>query len=169
MYDLFEQYEEIVKKGEGKPIRISKDIPVDKVLSLSSGKMLQIESDYDTNDIDDNISLKREIKDVIETLKEREADVIKMHFGIGGVNALTITEIAERFSLTRERVRAIKEKALRRLRHRARSTKLRPFAIMSPNAKNLVDYSQKYSRELEKERTEHNKIKQNQNKRSNNE
>ena len=56
LYELFEQYKEIVQKSKGKPIKISKDIPVDKVLSLSSVEMLQIESDYDTNDIDNKIS-----------------------------------------------------------------------------------------------------------------
>ena len=183
LYDLFEQYEELVQKSEGKPIRISKDIPIDKMLSLSSNEMLQIESDYDIVDIDDEISLKKEIEDVIETLKEREADIIKMHFGLGNVSKssqkvlnknadsvsspLALSEIAKIFGITKERTRQIKEKALRRLRHRSISRKLRPFAKISPKEveKNLqqhrycssYDYSKKHSRELERDKIEHDK------------
>jgi RNA polymerase primary sigma factor len=66
-------------------------------------------------------SLKDEIRQSLDTLKDRERQVIKMYFGIGRDYALTLNEIGEEFSLTRERVRQIKEKAIRRLRHRSRS------------------------------------------------
>lgn len=69
-------------------------------------------------------SLRQEIRDALETLKNRERDVIKMYFGIDREYALTLNEIGEVFSLTRERVRQIKEKAIRRLRHKSRSKKL---------------------------------------------
>jgi RNA polymerase primary sigma factor len=72
-------------------------------------------------------SLKQEIRDALETLKEREKDVIKMYFGIDRDYALTLNEIGEEFHLTRERVRQIKEKAIRRLRHKSRSKKLRMY------------------------------------------
>ncbi|MEA1881953.1 MAG: RNA polymerase sigma factor RpoD/SigA [Candidatus Marinimicrobia bacterium] len=72
-------------------------------------------------------SLKDEIRQSLETLKERERQVIKMYFGIGRDYALTLNEIGEEFSLTRERVRQIKEKAIRRLRHRSRSKSLRTY------------------------------------------
>jgi RNA polymerase primary sigma factor len=72
-------------------------------------------------------SLKQEIRDALDTLKERERDVIKMYFGIDREYALTLNEIGEEFSLTRERVRQIKEKAIRRLRHKSRSKKLRTY------------------------------------------
>lgn len=72
-------------------------------------------------------SLKQEIRGALSTLKERERDVIKMYFGIDRDYALTLNEIGEEFSLTRERVRQIKEKAIRRLRHKSRSKKLRAY------------------------------------------
>ncbi|MCP4932414.1 MAG: RNA polymerase sigma factor RpoD/SigA [Candidatus Marinimicrobia bacterium] len=72
-------------------------------------------------------SLKDEIRQSLDTLKERERQVIKMYFGIDRDYALTLNEIGEEFSLTRERVRQIKEKAIRRLRHRSRSKSLRTY------------------------------------------
>ncbi|MBC8491630.1 MAG: RNA polymerase sigma factor RpoD/SigA [Candidatus Marinimicrobia bacterium] len=72
-------------------------------------------------------SLKQEIRDTLSTLKERERDVIKMYFGIDREHALTLNEIGEIFSLTRERVRQIKEKAIRRLQHKSRSNELRAY------------------------------------------
>ena len=72
-------------------------------------------------------SLQEEVENSLETLKGRERDVIKMYFGIGREYALTLNEIGEEFNLTRERVRQIKEKAIRRLRHRSRSKKLRAY------------------------------------------
>lgn len=72
-------------------------------------------------------SLKQEIKDALDTLKNRERDVIKMYFGLDREYALTLNEIGEEFSVTRERVRQIKEKAIRRLRHKSRSKKLRAY------------------------------------------
>ena len=72
-------------------------------------------------------SLKQEIRDALSTLKERERDVIRMYFGIDREYALTLNEIGEEFDLTRERVRQIKEKAIRRLRHKSRSKKLRAY------------------------------------------
>jgi len=72
-------------------------------------------------------SLEKEVRDALQTLKDREKDVIKMYFGIDREYALTLNEIGEEFGLTRERVRQIKEKAIRRLRHRSRSKKLRSY------------------------------------------
>jgi len=74
-----------------------------------------------------NDSLKDEIRQSLDTLKERERQVIKMYFGIERDYALTLNEIGEEFNLTRERVRQIKEKAIRRLRHRSRSKTLRTY------------------------------------------
>ncbi|GBD87178.1 RNA polymerase sigma factor SigA [bacterium BMS3Abin03] len=72
-------------------------------------------------------SLKAEIERAISTLSEREAEVIKLYFGINEDHSLTLEEIGERFNLTRERVRQIKEKAIRRLRHASRSKNLRTY------------------------------------------
>lgn len=74
-----------------------------------------------------NESLKEEIRACLDSLKDRERDVIKMYFGIDRDYALTLNEIGEEFSLTRERVRQIKEKAIRRLRHKSRSKNLKTY------------------------------------------
>ena len=72
-------------------------------------------------------SLKREIKRAIATLTPREADVIKLYFGIDEEHPMSLDEIGERFELTRERVRQIKEKAIRRLKHTSRSKILKTY------------------------------------------
>ncbi len=66
-------------------------------------------------------SLRIEIERALETLTPREADVIKLYFGLGDHQPMTLEEIGETFDLTRERVRQIKEKAIRRLKHTSRS------------------------------------------------
>ena len=72
-------------------------------------------------------SLKVEIEKALDSLTPREAEVINLYFGLHHEKALTLEEIGARFSLTRERVRQIKEKAIRRLRHASRSRSLRAY------------------------------------------
>jgi len=72
-------------------------------------------------------SLKAEIENAISTLSEREAEVIRLYFGLNEEHSLTLEEIGAKFNLTRERVRQIKEKAIRRLRHASRSKNLRTY------------------------------------------
>jgi len=74
-----------------------------------------------------NDSLRKEVQRALSTLTQREADVIALYFGLNGEHAMTLEEIGEKFSLTRERVRQIKEKAIRRLRHTSRSKALKPY------------------------------------------
>ncbi len=74
-----------------------------------------------------NDSLRKEVQRALSTLTQREADVISLYFGLNGEHAMTLEEIGEKFSLTRERVRQIKEKAIRRLRHTSRSKALKPY------------------------------------------
>lgn len=74
-----------------------------------------------------NESLRIEVQRALTTLSDREAEVIKLYFGLEREHPLTLEEIGERFSLTRERVRQIKEKAIRRLRHTSRSRMLRSY------------------------------------------
>jgi RNA polymerase primary sigma factor len=74
-----------------------------------------------------NDSLRREVQRALSTLTQREADVITLYFGLNGEHAMTLEEIGEKFNLTRERVRQIKEKAIRRLRHTSRSKALKPY------------------------------------------
>ncbi len=72
-------------------------------------------------------SLQKEIERSLSTLTERERDVIKLFFGLGMSTGLSLEEIGDKFDLTRERVRQIKEKAIRRLRHTSRSKLLRSY------------------------------------------
>lgn len=72
-------------------------------------------------------SLRVEVQQVLNTLSDREAAVIRLYFGLDDQQALTLEEIGEKFNLTRERVRQIKEKAIRRLRHASRSKALRTY------------------------------------------
>jgi RNA polymerase primary sigma factor len=74
-----------------------------------------------------NESLQKEIERSLSTLTEREREVIKLFFGIGMQHGLTLEEIGAKFDLTRERVRQIKEKAIRRLRHKSRSRLLKAY------------------------------------------
>jgi RNA polymerase primary sigma factor len=74
-----------------------------------------------------NESLSTEIDRALSTLTEREREIVKCFFGIGGSQELTLEEIGDKFGLTRERVRQIKEKAIRRLRHSTRSKLLKTY------------------------------------------
>ena len=72
-------------------------------------------------------SLRTEIERALETLTPREADVIRLYFGLSGKHPMTLEEIGEKFDLTRERVRQIKEKSIRRLKHTSRSKLLKAY------------------------------------------
>ena len=72
-------------------------------------------------------SLKKEVEGALSTLTEKEAKVLMLYFGINGERSATLEEIGEKFDLTRERVRQIKEKALRRLKHASRSKNLKAY------------------------------------------
>ena len=125
-WTLFDQYEKVIRK-EGGVKKIITDIPIDKIISLESREVLMLES---PDGIDESMikeSLELDISAALGMLKDREQMVLKMHYGIGGFRQLDLDEIAEEFGLTRERVRQIKEKAVRRLRHRSISRGLRPY------------------------------------------
>ncbi len=72
-------------------------------------------------------SLRKEIDRAISTLTQREADVVRLYFGLNGGHPMTLEEIGEKFDLTRERVRQIKEKAIRRLKQTSRSKILKSY------------------------------------------
>jgi len=74
-----------------------------------------------------NESLKIEINRALNTLSPRERDVLKLYYGLDQENPLTLEEIGEKFKLTRERVRQIKEKAIRRLKHASKSKALKSY------------------------------------------
>lgn len=94
------------------------------------GKLLDLLQDRSSEPPDtcvSDISLRKQIESILGTLSNREAEVIKLYFGIGQDTAHTLEEIGQRFNLTRERVRQIKEKAIKRLKHSSRSKQLRIY------------------------------------------
>jgi RNA polymerase primary sigma factor len=85
----------------------------------------------ETAESPDNIllddSLRTEVQRALQTLTKRESDVIELYYGLNGNQPFNLEEIGEKYGLTRERVRQIKEKAIRRLRHAARSKTLKTY------------------------------------------
>ncbi len=105
-------------------------VSLDGPAQSSEGTLLDVLVNYNSPRADHllmNESLQKEIQRSLETLTERERDVIKLFFGIGYKQGYTLEEIGEKFDLTRERVRQIKEKAIRRLRHTSRSKLLKAY------------------------------------------
>jgi RNA polymerase primary sigma factor len=87
-----------------------------------------LENDHETPDTGLMVdSLQREVKRALSKLTQRESEVIAFYFGLNGEHSMTLEEIGEKFNLTRERVRQIKEKATLRLRHNSRSKVLRTY------------------------------------------
>ncbi|MBL7906724.1 MAG: RNA polymerase sigma factor RpoD/SigA [Bacteroidales bacterium] len=93
-------------------------------------KFIDVFVDEDTPVTDAGLmreSLAREIQRSLSTLTEKERDVVNLYYGIGMNHGLTLEEIGAKFDLTRERVRQIKEKAIRRLKHTSRSKLLKSY------------------------------------------
>jgi RNA polymerase primary sigma factor len=96
----------------------------------SNNNLLDVLNDVNESKPDEGLlaeSLKEEIKRVLDTLPTRESDVLKMYFGLDGVSPMTLDEIGQLLKLTRERVRQIKEKATRRLKHISRCRGLKTY------------------------------------------
>ncbi len=106
---------------------VSMDAPL---LSDDETSLIDVFVPNDATDTDNELireSLRREIDRSLSTLSEKERDVINLYYGIGMAHGLTLEEIGAKFDLTRERVRQIKEKAIRRLRHTSRSKLLKSY------------------------------------------
>ena len=124
------------------------DMPVSKVKTAmkNSGRSLSMDAPFQEGETDSNLydvlksgespspdnnlmqdSLSVEIERALDTLTEREADVIRLNYGLGGQQPLTLQEIGETFDLSRERVRQIREKGIRRLRHESKSKILKKY------------------------------------------
>lgn len=143
-FSKFEQENE--RKPSAEELSEQLDIPVDKIAdSLKvSGRHISMDAPFvegEDNSLLDvlvnddapiadrsliNESLQQEIERALSTLTERESDIIKMFFGIG-CQEMTLEEIGDKFQLTRERVRQIKEKAIKRLRQNSRSKLLKGY------------------------------------------
>jgi RNA polymerase primary sigma factor len=119
---------EVKQSLENNGRHISMDAPLND--DDDSGSMYDVYSKDESNKPDRALmkeSLRQEIDRSLCTLTVREADVIKLYFGLDGQHQHTLEEIGERFDLTRERVRQIKEKSIRRLKHTSRSKILRSY------------------------------------------
>ncbi|MBA7710296.1 RNA polymerase sigma factor SigA [subsurface metagenome] len=130
--------EEIAKRVDREPHEVAHTIQISRrhqsldmpFSDFESNSLKDIIPDPESQEPDDNLfddSLKEDVRLALSTLKARERAVLKMYFGIDQGHALTLNQIGERFNLTRERIRQIKEKAIRRLQHISRSVHLRPY------------------------------------------
>jgi RNA polymerase primary sigma factor len=106
---------------------VSMDAPI---VEGEDSNLYDVLNSHDSPNPDDDLmvdSLRTEIERSLSTLTPREGDVIRLYFGLNGQHPLTLEEIGEKFDLTRERVRQIKEKAIRRLKHATRSKILKTY------------------------------------------
>lgn len=106
---------------------VSMDAPL---VEGEDSNLYDVLNSQDSPNPDDDLmvdSLRTEIERSLSTLTPREGDVIRLYFGLNGQHPLTLEEIGEKFDLTRERVRQIKEKAIRRLKHATRSKILKTY------------------------------------------
>ena len=112
---------------KSQPNMVSMDAPLTQDEDL---KFLDVFVTEDTAPTDSELlkeSLGKEIQRSLATLSEKERDVINLYYGIGTNHEYTLEEIGAKFDLTRERVRQIKEKAIRRLKHNSRSRLLKVY------------------------------------------
>lgn len=106
---------------------ISLETPVGDSDDASIKDFIESENDFSPSDTVSNNDLKERVRELLKTLTPREEKVIKMRFGIDVASEHTLEEVGKDFSVTRERIRQIEVKALRKLRHPSRSKKLRTF------------------------------------------
>ena len=106
---------------------ISLETPIGEEEDSHLGDFIEDRGVVSPSDAVININLKEQTASVLQTLTSREEEVIRMRFGIGDGSEHTLEEVGQRFSVTRERIRQIEAKALRKLRHPSRSRKLKAF------------------------------------------
>jgi RNA polymerase primary sigma factor len=106
---------------------ISMDAPIGDEDDASYGDFIEDKSTVIPSDHGIDYSLKRTVREVLETLSPREAKVLCMRFGIDTITDHTLEEVGQDFEVTRERIRQIEAKALRKLRHPSRAKLLKAF------------------------------------------
>ena len=107
---------------------VSMDAPL--TTNEDGGTLMDVMANNDAPKTDQTLmaeSLQKEIERSLSTLTDKEREIIRLFFGIGMNHGLTLEEIGSKFNLTRERVRQIKEKAIRRLRHTSRNKLLKSY------------------------------------------
>ncbi len=112
---------------------ISLETPIGEEEDSHLGDFIEDKAVVSPSDAVINLSLKEQTSSVLKTLTPREEKVIKMRFGLDDGSEHTLEEVGQSFAVTRERIRQIEAKALRKLRHPSRSRKLRAFLESSAN------------------------------------
>ena len=120
-----ERVREIQKLLSQEPVSI--ETPVGEEQTSRLGDFIEDRNAVAPSDAAANQLLKEQVYDVLYTLKDREAEVLRLRFGLEDGRSRTLEEVGRDFGVTRERIRQIESKALRKLRHPSRSKKLRDF------------------------------------------
>lgn len=106
---------------------VSLDTPIGEEEDSHFGDFVPDKSNLSPEEYATNEILKEQIKDVLKTLQKREQEVLELRFGLLDGTCYTLEEVGKRFNVTRERIRQIEAKALRKLRHPSRAKKLKDF------------------------------------------
>ena len=106
---------------------VSLETPIGEEDDSHLGDFLKDESSLSPEEYTENEILKEEIKEVLMSLQAREQEVLELRFGLLDGTCHTLEEVGKEFNVTRERIRQIEAKALRKLRHPSRSRKLRDY------------------------------------------
>jgi RNA polymerase primary sigma factor len=119
-----QKVEEIIKVSM---LPVSLDSPVGDLEDVQLGDFIEDRNALTPIDVASHQLLKEQIKEVLGTLTPREERIIQLRFGLEDGRTRTLEEVGEEFKLTRERIRQIEAKAIRKLRHPSRSRKLKDY------------------------------------------
>ena len=119
--------EKIIEANRTAADTLSLDTPVGDEEDTSIGSFVEDERTPGPADATSNALLAEALKEILDTLTEREADVLKMRFGMYDGRTHTLEEVGQIFGVTRERIRQIENKAIRKLRHPSRAKRIRDF------------------------------------------
>ena len=119
--------EKIIEANRTAADTLSLDTPVGDEEDTSIGSFVEDERTPGSADATSNALLAEALKEILDTLTEREADVLRMRFGMYDGRTHTLEEVGQIFGVTRERIRQIENKAIRKLRHPSRAKKIRDF------------------------------------------
>ena len=119
--------EKIIEANRTAADTLSLDTPVGDEEDTSIGSFVEDERTPGPADATSNAMLAEALKEILDTLTEREADVLRMRFGMYDGRTHTLEEVGQNFGVTRERIRQIENKAIRKLRHPSRAKKIKDF------------------------------------------
>ena len=125
--ELNRPVEKIIEANRTAADTLSLDTPVGDEEDTSIGSFVEDERTPGPADATSNALLAEALKEILDTLTEREADVLRMRFGMYDGRTHTLEEVGQIFGVTRERIRQIENKAIRKLRHPSRAKKIRDF------------------------------------------